>query len=52
LAEDVEDGDKLTPCGLDGSLLGGARHKSKLFNPEFLRGKGLPVRPLAGVRRV
>jgi cysteine synthase A len=22
---------------------GGARYQSKLFNPEFLRGKGLPV---------
>jgi cysteine synthase A len=24
---------------------GGARYQSKLFNPEFLRGKGLPVPP-------
>jgi cysteine synthase len=22
---------------------GGSRYQSKLFNPEFLRGKGLPV---------
>jgi cysteine synthase A len=27
----------------------GSRYQSKLFNPEFLRGKGLPVPPwLAG----
>ena len=24
---------------------GGARYQSKLFNPEFLRGKGLPTPP-------
>ncbi|HEY0424806.1 MAG TPA: cysteine synthase A, partial [Rhodopila sp.] len=24
---------------------GGSRYQSKLFNPEFLRGKGLPVPP-------
>ncbi|MCX7685740.1 MAG: cysteine synthase A [Acetobacteraceae bacterium] len=27
---------------------GGARYQSKLFNPEFLRGKGLPVPPWLG----
>ena len=27
---------------------GGARYQSKLFNPEFLRGKGLPVPPWMG----
>ena len=29
----------------------GTRYQSKLFNPEFLRDKGLPVPGLAGTRR-